>query len=57
MERAEEYRYYSASAGDLRLLSIVLLTQRMSRFLEDHKQEIRNPHFYWLEANPSRRRL
>ena len=42
MERAEEYRYYSASAGDLRPLSITLLTQRIFQFSKIHKQEIRN---------------
>jgi hypothetical protein len=42
MERAEEYRYYSASAGDLRLLSIMMLTLRISYFQKVHKQETRN---------------
>jgi hypothetical protein len=42
IERAEEYRYYSASAGDLRLLGIKLLTLRISAFLKVHNQEMRN---------------
>lgn len=42
IERAEEYRYYSASAGDLRPLTIRLLTLRIGAFLKVHKQESRN---------------
>jgi hypothetical protein len=39
--RAEEYRYYSASAGDLRPLTIPLLTLRVSHFDKVHRQEQR----------------
>jgi hypothetical protein len=42
IDRAEEYRYYCASAGDLRPLSIRLLTLRVAAFLKVHKQELRN---------------
>jgi len=42
IERAEEYRYYSSSAGDLRPLSIHLLTLRINSFLKVHRQEMNN---------------
>jgi hypothetical protein len=38
----EEYRYYSASAGDMRVLTIGQLTLRVSQFVKVHKQEIKN---------------
>jgi hypothetical protein len=38
----EEYRYYSASAGDIRVLTIGQLTLRISQFVKIHKQETRN---------------
>lgn len=38
----EEYRYYSASAGDLRQLSIKQLTLRIINFGKVHKQEMKN---------------
>ena len=41
-ERVEEYRFYSSSAGDLRPLSIQLLTLRMSAFDKVHRREIKN---------------
>jgi hypothetical protein len=42
IERVEEYRYYSASAGDLRPLNIRLLTLRVLTFQTIHKQEFKN---------------
>jgi hypothetical protein len=42
MERAAEYLYYAASAGDLRPLNIRLLTSRIGNFDKVHRQEIRN---------------
>lgn len=42
IERVEEYRYYSASAGDLRQLTIQLLTLRIVNFLKVHRQEMNN---------------
>lgn len=42
IERAAEYIYYAASAGDLRPLSIKQLTLRISSFDKVHRQEIKN---------------
>ncbi|MGY3615661.1 hypothetical protein [Bradyrhizobium sp. USDA 10063] len=42
IERVEEYRYYSASAGDVRPLTIRLLVLRINSFLKVHRQEMRN---------------
>jgi len=41
-ERIEHYRYYSASAGDLRVLTIRQLVLRLSNFLKIHNQEMKN---------------
>lgn len=38
----EQYRYYSASAGDLRQLSIGQLTLRVNHFTKVHGQEMKN---------------
>jgi len=38
----DEWRYYSASAGDVRSLSIPLLTLRINGFLKVHRQEMKN---------------
>jgi hypothetical protein len=38
----EEYRYYSASAGDLRQLTVGQLTLRIFNFTKVHKQEMKN---------------
>jgi hypothetical protein len=38
----EEYRYYSASAGDIRQLGIGQLTLRIHHFSKVHKQEMKN---------------
>lgn len=42
IERAAEYIYYAASAGDLRPLTIKQLTLRIANFDKVHKQEMRN---------------
>jgi len=38
----EQYRYYSASAGDIRQLSIKQLTLRINYFSKVHQQEMKN---------------
>ena len=38
----EQYRYYSASAGDVRTLSIGQLTLRINYFTKVHNQEMKN---------------
>jgi hypothetical protein len=42
IERAEEYRYYSSSAGDLRPLSVHILAMRIVQFMKVHRQEMNN---------------
>lgn len=42
IERGEEYKYYCASAGDLRPLSIGHLAFRLKAFHKVHTQEVRN---------------
>lgn len=38
----EQYRYYSASAGDIRQLSIKQLTLRIHHFTVVHNKEMKN---------------
>jgi len=38
----EEYRYYSASAGDIRMLTVKQLTLRISHFIKVHNREMKN---------------
>jgi hypothetical protein len=38
----EQYRYYSASAGDLRQLRMDALTLRLQHFTKIHNQEMKN---------------
>lgn len=38
----EQYRYYSASAGDIRMLTVRQLTLRVSHFTKVHNQEMKN---------------
>jgi hypothetical protein len=38
----EQYRYYSASAGDIRQLSVKQLTLRIHNFTKVHNQEMKN---------------
>lgn len=40
-ERAEEYRYYTASAGDVSSLTIGQLTLRVKNFAKIHKEQVR----------------
>jgi len=42
MQIAEEYRFYSASAGDLRPLPMRLLLLRLGHFSKILKQDTRN---------------
>jgi hypothetical protein len=42
IDAVAEYIYYAASAGDVRSLSIRLLTLRVAGFRKVHRQETRN---------------